>query len=126
MVNPSDTPSASELPPGAAIAAGGHPAAPVDTRVRLARHWRQTRRVTLWLLALWLLTGFGAVFFARELAGLTVFGWPLSFYLAAQGSSLVYLAIIAAYAWRMRRLDLAWRRAAHGAHEGHAARKAQP
>jgi len=36
---------------------------------------------------------------------MTVFGWPLSFYLAAQGASLVYLAIIGAYAWQMRRLD---------------------
>jgi putative solute:sodium symporter small subunit len=57
------------------------------------------------LLILWLATGFGTVFFARDLAHLSVFGWPLSFYLAAQGASLIYLAIIGGYAWRMRRLD---------------------
>lgn len=74
------------------------------------QHWQRTRRLTAWLLALWLATGFGAAFFARELAGLTVFGWPLSFYLAAQGASLVYLAIIGLYCWRMRRYDAA----AHG------------
>jgi putative solute:sodium symporter small subunit len=68
-------------------------------------HWHQTRRLTAILLLAWLLTGFGAVFFARELTGLTIFGWPLSFYLAAQGASLVYLALIGIYAWRMRRLD---------------------
>ena len=71
------------------------------------QHWQKTRRMTGWLLLLWLLTGFGAAFFARELTGLSVFGWPLSFYLAAQGASLVYLAILGFYAWRMRRLDLA-------------------
>lgn len=69
------------------------------------RHWERTRKMTALLLALWLVASFGAVFFARELTGLTVFGWPLSFYLAAQGASLVYLAIIAVYAWRMRRID---------------------
>lgn len=63
--------------------------------------------MTMLLLLLWLLTGFGAAFFARELAELSVFGWPLSFYLAAQGASLVYLGIIVFYAWRMRRLDRA-------------------
>jgi putative solute:sodium symporter small subunit len=42
------------------------------------------------LLLLWMVTGFGAAFFARELATLNLFGWPLSFYLAAQGSSLVF------------------------------------
>lgn len=68
-------------------------------------YWRATRRLTAVLLLVWLATSFGAVFFARELAGLTIFGWPLSFYLAAQGASLVYLAIIGIYAWRMRRLD---------------------
>jgi putative solute:sodium symporter small subunit len=70
-----------------------------------AAHWHATRRITAILLALWLATGFGTVFFARDLAHLALFGWPLSFYMAAQGASLVYLAIIGAYAWRMRRLD---------------------
>lgn len=70
-----------------------------------AAHWARTRRLTTLLLALWLATGFGTVFFARDLAHLSVFGWPLSFYLAAQGASLIYLAIIGVYAWRMRLLD---------------------
>ncbi|MEO5933544.1 MAG: sodium/substrate symporter small subunit [Duganella sp.] len=84
-------------------------AAPPPASAPLSRrqHWRQTRRMTGWLLLLWLLTGFCVAFFARELTGLSVFGWPLSFYLAAQGASLVYLAILGFYAWRMRRLDLA-------------------
>jgi putative solute:sodium symporter small subunit len=51
------------------------------------------------------------VFYARDLARLSVFGWPLSFYMAAQGASLVYLALIGVYAWRMRRLDRACARA---------------
>jgi putative solute:sodium symporter small subunit len=68
-------------------------------------YWRRTRRLTAVLLVAWIATGFLAIFFARELANLTIFGWPLSFYLAAQGASLVYLAIIGIYAWRMRRLD---------------------
>jgi len=70
-----------------------------------AAHWRRTRRVTAALLLLWFGTTFGTVFFARELIGLTVFGWPLSFYLAAQGASLAYLLILGLYALAMRRLD---------------------
>lgn len=68
-------------------------------------HWRRTRRLTAGLLALWLLTGFCTVFFARDLYEYALFGWPLSFYMAAQGSLLIYLGIIGYYAWRMRRLD---------------------
>jgi len=71
-----------------------------------AEHWRRTRRVTGLLLGLWLLTTFLTVYFARGLAHLSVFGWPLSFYLAAQGAALIYLAVIGIYAWRMHRIDL--------------------
>ena len=70
-----------------------------------AAHWERTRRMTMVLLVLWLVTCFGTIFFARELSHLSVFGWPLSFYMAAQGASLVSLAVIAFYAWRMRVLD---------------------
>lgn len=80
-----------------------------DARQRAAAaralHWERSRNMTLLLLALWLATGFGTVFFARELARFEIFGWPLSFYMAAQGASLISLAIIGFYAWRMRRLD---------------------
>jgi len=90
-----------------------NPTTPIDpqqedaARRRAARevHWERTRKMTVLLLALWLATGFGTVFFARELARFEVFGWPLSFYMAAQGASLVSLAIIGFYAWRMRRID---------------------
>ena len=74
-------------------------------RAARAAHWERSRKMTLLLLAIWLATGFGTVFFARELSRFEVFGWPLSFYMAAQGASLVSLAIIGWYAWRMRRLD---------------------
>jgi putative solute:sodium symporter small subunit len=70
-----------------------------------AAHWARARRLVALLLALWLAASFCTVFFARDLAHLSVFGWPLSFYLAAQGASLTYLCIIGAYAWRMRILD---------------------
>lgn len=80
------------------------------TQQDLALHWRHTRRLTLWLLLIWFAITFGVVFFARQLATLEVFGWPVSFYMAAQGAVLAYVLIVAFYAWRMRRLDLRFRR----------------
>jgi putative solute:sodium symporter small subunit len=67
--------------------------------------WQQTRRLSLQLLLAWFLITFPAVFFARELSGLTLFGWPLPFYLVAQGTVLGYVAIVGLYAWRMQRLE---------------------
>lgn len=68
-------------------------------------YWSRVRRLTLVLLGVWFGVTFGIVFFARELSTFTIFGWPLSFYMAAQGGILVYVLIVAIYAWRMRRLD---------------------
>ncbi|NHZ98582.1 sodium/substrate symporter small subunit [Massilia sp. CCM 8734] len=81
-------------------------------------HWRRTRRLTAILLLVWLASTFCTVFFARELAAWSLAGWPLPFYLAAQGASLVYLAILGVYVLAMRRADrrfLALLKAAPGA-----------
>ena len=68
-------------------------------------HWRRTRRLTGVLLLLWFGASFGTMFFARQLAGFALFGWPLPFYLAAQGAPLIFLAILGGYALAMRRID---------------------
>jgi putative solute:sodium symporter small subunit len=39
-----------------------------------------------------------------------LFGWPLSFYMAAQGMMLIYLAIVVIYVRRMRRIEQLVRR----------------
>jgi putative solute:sodium symporter small subunit len=70
-----------------------------------ALYWQKTRIFTLQLLLVWFVLTFGIVFFARELSTLTILGWPFSFYMAAQGLTLFYVALVGAYAWRMRRLD---------------------
>ena len=68
------------------------------------RLWRRRMRVTAWLIAVWFAVTFGVSFFAREL-DVVVFGWPLSFWVAAQGALLVYMALVVVYAIRMGRLD---------------------
>jgi putative solute:sodium symporter small subunit len=72
---------------------------------RQSVYWRRTRRLTLKLLAVWFAATFGTIYFARELSELTLFGWPISFYMAAQGTTLIYLLVVGLYAWRMRQLD---------------------
>ena len=56
------------------------------------------------MLLIWLCTSFGPGFFARDLA-MVVNGWPLFFWMAAQGSVLVFVAIVVVYAWLMNRWE---------------------
>lgn len=72
--------------------------------MRGATYWQRLRRMTGVLLIIWFLVSFGLTFFARELSFLFM-GWPFSFWVAAQGALLVYLALIAFYAWYANRLD---------------------
>jgi putative solute:sodium symporter small subunit len=69
-------------------------------------HWRANRRLTALLLALWFTVSFVLPFFARELSG-AFFGWPFSYWLAAQGALVVYVLIVWIYSLRMRRIDQA-------------------
>ena len=69
------------------------------------RYWQRVRLLTGVLLIIWALASFGFVFYARELSGVKLLGTPLPFYMAAQGTMLIYLAIIGAYAYTMKKLD---------------------
>ena len=71
------------------------------------KYWRRARTLTLILLAIWLLTTISVVAFARQLATVSLWGWPLHYYFASQGATWVYLAIVGVYAWVMQRLDAA-------------------
>lgn len=62
-----------------------------------------------WLLFCWFVASFGIVFFARDLQQV-VAGWPLAYWFAAQGSVLIFILVVALFAWvanRQDRLDAA-------------------
>jgi len=68
-------------------------------------YWRRTCRLTFSLLLLWLCIIFGSTWFAREINQIIVFGFPLGFYMAAQGALVIFLLIIWWYNRKMRQID---------------------
>lgn len=68
------------------------------------QYWQKNLRITAVLLSIWFVVTFVVAFFARDL-NFNFFGWPFSFWVAAQGSLIVYVAIIWYYARTMNRLD---------------------
>ena len=69
------------------------------------RYWRKTLALTGALLLVWLVVTFGVTYYAREL-NFRFFGWPFSFWMAAQGGLGIYVLIVAVYTAVMRRLDM--------------------
>ncbi len=68
-------------------------------------YWRKNLVVTGILLLVWFIVTFVEAWFARELNTITFLGFPLGFYMSAQGSLAIYVAIIGFYAWYMTKLD---------------------
>lgn len=75
-------------------------------------YWQKNLRITSILLAIWFIATFVVGWFARELNEIIIIG-PVGFYMAAQGSLIIYVVIIWFYARHMNNLDLEY-----GVHEG--------
>jgi putative solute:sodium symporter small subunit len=69
-------------------------------------YWSRNLRLTAVLLFIWFVVTYVMAWYAVPLAEFNFFGWPLSFYMAAQGSLIIYVVIIWYYARAMRKLDL--------------------
>ncbi|MEZ5275696.1 MAG: DUF4212 domain-containing protein [Opitutaceae bacterium] len=69
-------------------------------------YWRSTIRLILILLAIWALVSIGAgILFVRPLNAFSVGRLPAGFWMAQQGSILVFVALIYIFARRMDTLD---------------------
>ena len=69
------------------------------------QYWLKNLRLTGILLAIWFVVTFVLGWFARDLQSITFFGFPLSFFMGAQGAVLIFVFLVWYYAYRMDRLD---------------------
>lgn len=86
-----------------------------------ARHWRRTLGLVAVLMVIGFAVTFVPQFWAREWAGVRFAGWPLPFYMGAQGSILTDIGLIVIYAWLQRSNDARYRRELHALREAHRA-----
>ena len=77
----------------------------MELSARHQEYWRKNLVITAVLLLVWFIATFVEAWYARELNGITFFGWPLAFWFSAQGSLAIYVAIIGIYAYLMGKLD---------------------
>lgn len=76
------------------------------------QYWNINLKISSVLLVIWFVATFVMGWFARELNDINFIG-PLGFYMSAQGSLIIYVAIIWYYAHYMNNLDHEY-----GVHEG--------
>lgn len=68
-------------------------------------YWSKNLALTGILLAIWFVVTFVVGYYARELNEITIMGFPLAFYMGAQGALIIYVVMIFFYAARMNKLD---------------------
>lgn len=77
-------------------------------KISPAGYWRVQIRRTLSLLAIWAIVSFGASIVAIDaLNAFTILGMPLGFWMAQQGSILVFIVLVWYFAWSANRVDQA-------------------
>jgi putative solute:sodium symporter small subunit len=68
-------------------------------------YWAKTSSLMWLMMAIWLIFGFLVHIFAPTLNTMQFLGFPLGFYMAAQGSLIVFVVMLFIFAWRQNRID---------------------
>lgn len=72
---------------------------------RMREYWQRNLKLTAVLLVIWFIVTYVVAFFAPELNHIVIIGFPLGYYMAAQGSLIIYVLLIWYYAKTMNRMD---------------------
>jgi len=72
---------------------------------KLKQYWAANVKLTSVVMAIWFIVTFAAIFFAPELNRIVIFGFPLGYYMGAQGSLIVFVLLIFVYAYKMNAND---------------------
>jgi putative solute:sodium symporter small subunit len=74
-------------------------------RDKAERHWSATRALMFFMLFLWIVFSFGVHYFVNELNTITFLGFPLGFYMAAQGSLIIFVVMLFFFASAQDSID---------------------
>ena len=69
------------------------------------RHWARTSTLMWIMLALWVFFSFIVHMFVTPLNQIKILGFPLGFYMAAQGSLIAFVVMLFWFAWRQDTID---------------------
>lgn len=68
-------------------------------------HWRRTTNLMLTHLGIWFFFGYVVHMFVNVLNKVTIIGFPLGFYMAAQGSLIAFVVMLFVFAKQQDRID---------------------
>jgi putative solute:sodium symporter small subunit len=79
--------------------------APKLDTAQMQRYWTKTSTLMWTIFALWIFFSFVAPLFAVQLNGIRFLGFPLGFYMAAQGSLIAFVVLCVWNAVAQNKID---------------------
>ncbi len=81
------------------------PTQQADEQTRAEGHWKATTRL-MWIhLGIWLFFGYIIHLFVNQLNQIVIIGFPLGFYMAAQGSLIAFVVMLFLFAKQQDNID---------------------
>jgi putative solute:sodium symporter small subunit len=75
------------------------------SQAALSAYWAENKRLTTITMVIWALVSFGGILAVESLNAIVIFGFPLGYYMGAQGALIVFVILIFNYAGRMNAID---------------------
>ena len=69
------------------------------------KHWEKTKRLMILTLAIWFFFGYVVFMFGSSLNDASFLGYPLAYYMCAQGSIIAFVILIFWFANRQEKID---------------------
>lgn len=75
-------------------------------KAKLQAYWSYNVKLTTFTLIIWFIVTYVAIFFSPQLNNIVILGFPLGYYMGAQGSLIIFVWLIFNYAFKMNKADV--------------------
>lgn len=77
----------------------------MTTKETLEAYWKENKTLMFIILLIWFTVSYVAAIFSSYLNNITIFGFPLGYYMGAQGSITMFVILNYFYSMKMNELD---------------------
>lgn len=75
------------------------------TKDQLSRYWSKVKGLTIVILVVWAIASYGAAIVSGWLNKITILGFPLGYYMGAQGSLIAFIVLLIIYNKKMDAIE---------------------
>jgi putative solute:sodium symporter small subunit len=75
-------------------------------KAKLQAYWSYNVKLTTFTMIVWFIVTYVAIFFSPQLNNIVILGFPLGYYMGAQGSLIIFVWLIFNYAFKMNKADV--------------------